>query len=32
MRLIPVSAKTGEGMDQWLSLLESLRVPAQAGA
>lgn len=26
-RMIPVSAKTGEGIDRWVSWLESLRVP-----
>ena len=28
MRVLQVSAKTGEGMEQWLSLLESLKAPA----
>jgi hydrogenase nickel incorporation protein HypB len=29
MRIIQVSAKTGEGMDRWLSFLESVRTSAQ---
>ncbi len=32
MRVIQVSAKTGEGMDQWLAFLEALRTPAQTRA
>ena len=26
-RMMPVSAKTGEGIDRWVSWLEGLRVP-----
>ncbi len=32
MRTIQVSAKTGEGMDGWLSLLESMRSKVETGA
>jgi hydrogenase nickel incorporation protein HypB len=30
-RMMPVSARTGEGIDRWLSWLEALRVPRASG-
>jgi hypothetical protein len=30
-RMMPVSAKTGEGIDRWVSWLEALRVQRPSG-